>query len=66
MTKNVETAVEAAAVKVANKQISSAIPEPLFAALDDYKWSQKTNMSGLVRVALEEYAAKHNLLPQSA
>lgn len=45
-----------------NKQVNATIPAELFDALEDYRWTAKIDgMTGVVRVALEEYAVNHGV-----
>jgi len=45
-------------------QVSATISKELDQALEDHRWSVRMTKTELVRTAVEEYAAKHNLLPQ--
>ena len=42
-------------------QVSGTIAPELNAALEDYRWSARKTKTELVRQAVEEFAANHNL-----
>jgi len=43
-------------------QVSATISKELDQALEDHRWSVRMTKTELVRTAVEEYAAKHNLI----
>ena len=46
-------------------QVSATISKELDQALEDHRWSVRMTKTELVRTAVEEYAAKHGLLPET-
>lgn len=42
-------------------QVHATIDAEKFAALEDHRWNVRLNMVDLVKLALDEYGAKHNL-----
>lgn len=72
MTKNTETtapAAPAAEEKPKNVQVSTSLPADTFAALDEYRWEKRvSNMSGMLRLAVDEFVERHGLkaLPTTA
>ena len=61
MTKNAETTAPAAE-KAKNVQVSTSLPKDVFEALDEYRWTKRvSNMSGMLRLAVDEFIEKHGL-----
>jgi hypothetical protein len=42
-------------------QVHATISAEKFDALEDHRWTVRLNMVDLVKLALDEYGAKHNL-----
>lgn len=67
MSENTAPATETAKAKPETKQVSALIPLELHSALAAHRWAIKAErLSDVMRVALEEYAANHKLLPAPA
>lgn len=52
--------------KVKGVQVSATISPELFEAIESHRWEVRKTKSEVVLTALEEYAANHGLLPDSA
>jgi hypothetical protein len=46
-------------------QVSATISKELDQALEDHRWSVRMTKTELVRTAIEEYAHRNGLLPQT-
>lgn len=56
------TAAPAETGKPKNVQVSTSLPRDEFAALDEYRWEKRvSNMSGMLRLAVQEFIANHGL-----
>lgn len=53
------------ATKTKGVQVSATITPELDAALEDHRWQVRKTKTELVRLAVEEYAANHNIRPHS-
>ena len=57
MSENANTPV----VKEATKQLATTVPAAFHAAFDAHHWDVRLKVSDIVRIALEEYAAKNGI-----
>lgn len=42
-------------------QVSTTLPKGMAEALEDHRWTVRKTMTELVRTALDEYVANHNI-----
>lgn len=47
------------------KQVSATVAPELFSALEDFAWTNRRQRTDVVRQAVEEFAERNNIWPQS-
>lgn len=52
------------ATKTKGVQVTATVDPELDAILEDHRWTVRKTKTELVRLAIEEYAVNHNLIPQ--
>jgi hypothetical protein len=52
--------------KTKGQQVSATISPELHTALEEHRWTVRMTMTELVRTAVEEYAANHEVIPSPA